>query len=69
MAEIHDLVVAPEVIATSSGYKMEQALLKNELLRVKNFSILSENQSYSQMELKSVMEHYGLNLYNNDHIV
>ena len=69
MAEIHDLVVAPEVSATSSGYKMEQALLKNELLRVKNFSILSENQSYSQMELKSVMEHYGLNLYNNDHIV
>ena len=69
MAEIHDLVVAPEVSATSSGYKMEQALLKNELLRVKKFSILSENQSYSQMELKSVMEHYGLNLYNNDHIV
>ena len=69
MAEIHDLVVAPEVSTTSSGYKMEQALLKNELLRVKNFSILSENQSYSQMELKSVMEHYGLNLYNNDHIV
>lgn len=69
MAEIHDLVVAPEVSATSSGYKMEQALLKNELLRVKNFSILSENQSYSQMELKSVMDHYGLNLYNNDHIV
>ena len=69
MAEIHDLVVAPEVSCTSSSYKMEQTLLKNELLRVKNFSLLSENQTYSQMELKSVMEHYGLNLYNNDHIV
>ena len=69
MAEIHDLVVAPEVNVTSSSYKMEQSLLKGELLRVKNFSVLSENPSYSQMELKSVMEHYGLNMYNNDHII
>jgi superfamily II DNA or RNA helicase len=69
MAEIHDLVVAPEVSTTSSSYKMEQSLLKGELMRVKNFSMLSENPSYSQMELKSVMEHYGLNIYNNDHIV
>jgi superfamily II DNA or RNA helicase len=69
MAEIHDLVVAPEVSAASSSYKMEQSLLKGELMRVKNFSMLSENPSYSQIELKSVMEHYGLNMYNNDHIV
>ena len=69
MAEIHDLVVAPEVNITSSSYKMEQSLLKGELMRVKNFSVLSENPSYSQMELKSVMEHYGLNMYNNDHII
>jgi len=69
MAEIHDLVVAPEVNVTSSSYRMEQSLLKGELMRVKNFSVLSENPSYSQMELKSVMEHYGLNMYNNDHIV
>ena len=69
MAEIHDLVVAPEVSATSSSYKMEQSLLKGELMRVKNFSMLSENPSYSQIELRSVMEHYGLNMYNNDHIV
>jgi len=69
MAEIHDLVVAPEVSAASSSYRMEQSLLKGELMRVKNFSMLSENPSYSQMELKSVMEHYGLNMYNNDHIL
>jgi len=68
MAEIHDLVVVPEVDVTSSSYKMEQSLLKGELMRVKNFSLLSENPSYSQMELKSVMEHYGLNMYNNNHI-
>lgn len=69
IAEIHDLVVAPKVSSTSASYKMEQSLLKGELLRVKNFSMLSENPSYSQMELKAVMEHYGLNMYNNDHIV
>ncbi len=69
MAEIHDLVVAPEISTSSSSYKMEQSLLKGELMRVKNFSMLSENPSYSQIELKTVMEHYGLNMYNNDHIV
>ena len=69
MAEIHDLVVAPEVSPTASSYKMEQSLLKGELMRVKNFSMLSENPSYSLMELRPVMEHYGLNMYNNDHII
>lgn len=69
MAEIHDLVVAPEVNPGSDSFRMERALLKGELMRVKNFSMLSENPSYSQLEFKSVMEHYGLNMYNNDHIV
>jgi superfamily II DNA or RNA helicase len=68
MAEIHDLVVAPEVNYGDDSFKMERALLKGELMRVRNFALLSENPSYSQMELKSVMEHYGLNMYNNDHI-
>ncbi len=69
MAEIHDLVVAPEVNPGLDSFRMERALLKGELMRVRNFSMLSENPSYSQLELKSVMEHYGLNMYNNDHIV
>ena len=68
MAEIHDLVVAPEVTPGSDSFRMERALLKGELMRVRNFSLLSENPSFSQIELKSVMEHYGLNMYNNDHI-
>lgn len=69
MAEIHDLVVAPKVNISLSSYRMEQILFKGELMRVKNFSLLSENPSFSQMELKSIMEYYGLNMYNNDHIV
>ena len=68
MAVLHDLVVIPEVGSACDSFKMEQVLLRNELIRVKNFSMLSENPSYSQIELGPVMRHYGLNLYNNDHI-
>ncbi len=66
MAELHDLVVAPEVNPNSGCYRMERALLRSELVRVNNFSLLSENPSYAELELREVMEHYGLNLYNND---
>lgn len=67
-AYIHDLVVIPEVGVNCSSYKMERALLKSELERVRNFALLSENSTFAQMELMSVMNYYGLNLYNNDHI-
>lgn len=67
-AYIHDLVVIPEVGVNCSSYKMERALLKSEIERVKNFALLSENSTYAQMELMPVMQYYGLNLYNNDHI-
>ena len=46
---------------------MEQSLLKGELVRVNNFALLSENPSFSEMELREVLDHYVLNLYNNDH--
>lgn len=68
MAVLHDLVVIPEVGCACDSFKMEQVLLRNELIRVKNFSMLSENPSFSQIELGPVMRHYGLNLYNNDHV-
>jgi ERCC4-related helicase len=67
MAELHDLVVAPEIRYDSTSYRMEQRLLMNELMRVKNFALLSENLAFTEMELRGVMEHYGLNLYNNDY--
>ena len=68
IAELHDLVVVPEVNPNSGSYRMERALLKNELIRVNNFALLSENPSFSEIELRNVMEHYGLNLYNNNYI-
>lgn len=68
MAELHDLVVVPEVNPNSNSYRMEQSLLRGELARVNNFAQLSENPSYSEMELREVLNHYGLNLYNNYYI-
>ena len=62
MAELHDLVVIPEVNPYSESYRMEQALVKGELQRVKNFANLSENPSYSEMELREVLDHYALTL-------
>jgi superfamily II DNA or RNA helicase len=62
MAELHDLVVIPEVNPYSDCYRMEQSLLKGELQRVKNFANLSENPSYSEMELREVLDHYALTI-------
>lgn len=61
-AIIHDLVVVPEVGIHSNSYMMERALLKSELSRVKNFADMSENPSYSEMELRSALDYYALNL-------
>lgn len=69
MAILHDLVVVPVVNPNSNSFKMEQMLLKNELERVKDFSLLAENPANSQKELYEIMKHYGLNLYNNNHIL
>ena len=66
MAELHDLVVAPEINPYSDCYRMEQSLLRGELARVSNFAQLSENPSYSELELREVLDHYGLNLTHNN---
>ena len=68
IAELHDLIVVPELNPNSSCFKMEQSLVKGELIRVKNFALLSENPSCAEMELREVMHHYGLNIYNNDYV-
>lgn len=68
IAELHDLVVVPEVNPFSNSFKMEQSLLRGELERVKDFALMSENPSYTEMELRNVLDYYGLNLYNNNHI-
>ena len=62
MAELHDLVVLPEVNPSSDFYRMEQSLVRGELQRVKNFANLSENPSYSEIELREVLDHYALTI-------
>jgi len=62
MAELHDLVVIPEVNPYSESYRMEQSLVRGELERVKNFANLSENPSFSEIELREVLDHYVLTL-------
>ena len=62
MAELHDLVVLPEVNPYSDSYRMEQSLVRGELLRVQNFANLSENPSYSELELREVLDHYALTI-------
>ncbi len=68
-AYLHDLVVIPKVTSSSPSFRMEQMLLLNELKRVNNFAQLSENPSYTLTELLDVMNYYGLNLYDNSHIL
>ena len=63
MAIIHDLVVAPIIDSTSENYNMERNLLKNELLRVRNFATLSENADYAYNELEEIIHYYGLHLF------
>ena len=63
MAIIHDLVVAPIIDSTSENYNMERNLLKNELLRVRNFATLSENADYAYNELEEIIEYYKLSLF------
>ena len=62
IAELHDLVVLPEVNPSSDCYRMEQSLVRGELQRVKNFANLSENPSYSEIELREVLDHYALTI-------
>jgi superfamily II DNA or RNA helicase len=65
-AYIHDLVVIPEVNPNSDSYEMERSMLKKELERVNNFSLLSENSSHTVDVLLETMNHYNLNLYHNE---
>lgn len=65
-AIIHDFVVVPNISSTSDSYSLEQKLLKNELIRVKDFAQMSLNASDTQLALKDVMQYYKLNLYNNN---
>ena len=64
MAEIHDLVVAPEVCDSEETYKMEKNMLANELKRVYNFAHLSENLDDTIRESEDILNYYNLSIFN-----
>ena len=64
-AYIHDLVVIPQIEIDSPSFELERSMLKKELERVKNFSMLSENSSDTVNTLLEIMNYYQLNLYQN----
>ena len=63
IAEIHDLVVAPEINPNSDSFNIEKKLLKSELKRVRNFSLLSENSSDTINELEYILQYYNLSIF------
>lgn len=65
-AVIHDLVVAPTMNHESPAYTVERNLLRSELKRVKDFASLSENPTATLMELTPILNHFNLNLYDDD---
>lgn len=62
MAVIHDLVVVPEINSGQDNYKMERSLLQNELKRVHDFAVLSENADFAYTELEDVTSYYNLSI-------
>ena len=63
MAEIHDLVVTPEISTASECFAMERSLLASELRRVKDFAEMSENADFAYSELSEILSYYDLSLF------
>ena len=62
-ATIHDLIVIPEVNPESESYKMERNMVKSELLRVKNFALLSRNVDYTVQAMEEILDYYKLSIF------
>ena len=62
-ATIHDLVVIPGLGSDEETYSMERSLVKKELERVVDFSVLAMNKMDTFEVLKDTLNYYNLNLY------
>lgn len=62
-AVIHDLVVVPDKHLTGEHYNLEKNLVNNELKRVRNFALLSENLNDAHTELKDILNYYNISLF------
>lgn len=62
-AVIHDLIVVPDNVFDSDCYALEKSLVENELRRVRNFALLSENINDTDNELQEVLNYYKLSIF------
>lgn len=63
-AVIHDLVVIPDNNFDPSCQEIEKNLVSNEIRRVRDFAILSENCNDTLNVLDNILEQYRISLYN-----
>lgn len=63
-ATIHDLVVIPDNVFEGECYKLERNMVQNELRRVRDFALLSENLIDTDDELHEVLARYNLSIFN-----
>ena len=63
-AVIHDLVVIPDNNFDLSCQEIEKNLVSNEIRRVRDFAILSENCNDTLNVLDNILEQYQISLYN-----
>ena len=63
-AVIHDLVVIPDNNFDPSCQEIEKNLVSNEIRRVRDFAILSENCNDTLNVLDNILEQFQISLYN-----
>ena len=63
-AIIHDLVVIPDNNFDPSCQDIEKSLVANEIRRVRDFAVLSENCNDTLNVLDEILEQYQISLYN-----
>lgn len=62
-AIIHDLVVIPGYLSNEDTYEMERNLVGTEVLRVRDFALLSENCNDTLSVLDDVLTRYNISLF------
>lgn len=62
-AIIHDLVVIPGYMLDEDTYEMEKSLVGNEVLRVRDFALLSENCNDTLDVLDDILLRYNISLF------
>ncbi len=66
LAVIHDLVVVPEIDRLTESYNLEKNMIKTELNRVRNFTLLAENSNDTLSVLDDIFNYYNLSLFINE---